>query len=191
MMSLALNAQSAVLKGTPLQAARAHRPRCAPAPTRAVYLLNDPFFDDPFFRAPRLARRRVPVAKDPFRWMVNTTQDAAALADIVESEREYQITANVPGVPASGVTLDLAETDRVLKVECRGRNGDKVFSKRYSLPADVAFSDIKASCVDGVLQVRARVLGKSKILCSSSPSRARSPDDASRLCDRCGVTPAR
>lgn len=83
-------------------------------------------------------------------------------ADVYETEGEYIVAADLPGVDRA--TLDISIDDRQLTVK-GARNGHEAtqlrrecprgsFLRTFTVPAAVAQADIKADYKDGVLKVR-------------------------------------
>ena len=89
----------------------------------------------------------------------------APVVDITESDDQYAVKAEVPGVKKGDLTLEVREGVLTLRGEKkeereegkdRGRRLERVFgafSRSFSLPADANAERIEASFSDGVLKI--------------------------------------
>ncbi len=101
----------------------------------------------------------------------NTTEDGESITnwtprvDIVEAEKSYEVTVDLPGVEAKDVSIDVE--NKILTVSGR-REGEKLeenkayrrrerifglFSRTFTLPEHVDAENIKASYSNGVLKL--------------------------------------
>jgi len=71
---------------------------------------------------------------------------------LAEDAHSYKLSAHVPGVAASGVKVTVTD-DAELHVVARS-DDDCVLEKTVALPDDADPSTLRASCVDGVLEVQ-------------------------------------
>jgi len=147
-----------------------NKPIHHPSPAAALFAGFDDFFaPSPLFK------------NDPFfqDWMpVLRNLDRSGVADdmvlrrsspgweINESETEYQIAIDVPGVKASDMTIQLEDDGRVLhltggrKVTRGGQTTETKFEKRFTIGENVDAASMTANLSDGVLVVKAPKLQK-------------------------------
>ena len=90
---------------------------------------------------------------------------AAPLVDITESETQYTISAEVPGVRREDLTLEVHEGTLTLRGEKksereeskeRGRRLERsygAFSRSFAMPSDAELSKVEAHFSDGVLRI--------------------------------------
>lgn len=90
----------------------------------------------------------------------------APAVDIVETNDEYVVTAEVPGVKKNDLTLEVHEGVLTIRGEKRSQRDEEsekgrwlersygTFSRSFSLPSDADPDRISASFEDGVLTVR-------------------------------------
>jgi len=72
---------------------------------------------------------------------------------LVEDDDGYKLSAHVPGVAASGVQVKVTN-DTQLHVVARSNENEKLLNRTLALPDDADPSTLRASCVDGVLEVQ-------------------------------------
>lgn len=65
----------------------------------------------------------------------------------------YTLTAELPGVPASGVKVERDEKNRLFITATDASGEHSVLNKVYSLPVDCDPQSVRASCVDGLLRI--------------------------------------
>ena len=99
-------------------------------------------------------------------WLVPVRQTVAPVADVYKEGSDIVICLDTPGISKEDLKVSLA--DSVLTVEGERKQQTKVeekdfyrlerevgkFSRSFRLPEDVDDKAIKASCKDGVLEVR-------------------------------------
>ena len=90
---------------------------------------------------------------------------AAPLVDITETETQYTISAEVPGVRREDLTLEIHEGTLTLRGEKksereetkeRGRHLERsygAFSRSFAMPSDAELSKVQATFTDGVLRI--------------------------------------
>jgi HSP20 family protein len=107
---------------------------------------------------------------DPFRefegfyTQLNRNTVWAPLADVSETDSEYVLELDVPGVQREDVTVDLSGTNLVVTGELkateregrlhRGTRRSGKFAYRLTLPRNLDAEKVEAKLVDGVLTVR-------------------------------------
>lgn len=140
----------------------------------ALNRYNRPFhfggFDDFFGPSPIFARDPVfdmmPVIPNLFR-----EDDARLLRsspgyEINETDNQYQIAVDVPGVKASDMKVSLEHEGRVLhisggrKIEKDGAVTETKFDKRFTIGDNVDTEKITANLADGVLVLKAPKIEK-------------------------------
>jgi len=72
---------------------------------------------------------------------------------LTEDDEGYKLSAHVPGVAASGVKVKVTD-DAQLHVVARSNENEKLLNRTLALPDDADPSTLRASCVDGVLEVQ-------------------------------------
>ncbi len=87
------------------------------------------------------------------------------VVDITESDEQYTITAEVPGVNREDLTLEVHEGTLTLRGEKKDEREEKLekgrrlersygaFSRSFAMPSDAELSKIEASFKDGVLRI--------------------------------------
>lgn len=132
--------------------------------TRGFGLWDDDFFTQPF-RSPLLNSHSFRQALNPATAADMPTMRLAT--DIAETDKEFVIKADVPGMSREDIKLQLMDSTLTIfgerKEEKKEEGRDKnpaVYERRYgrfvrsfSLPKNVNVEGIKASCKDGVLSV--------------------------------------
>lgn len=96
------------------------------------------------------------------RW--TSTVAWSPLADVSETDEEYVVELDVPGVNRDDITVDLANNQLSITGEIKEREGKAVFHRRtrrtgrfayrVTLPRGVNSEKVDASLTDGVLTVR-------------------------------------
>lgn len=76
---------------------------------------------------------------------------AAPLVDVFEDEASFVLLADLPGVRAEGISLDLEKQDLTLAARREDQPTD--FRRRFSLPVAVDAEGVKARLDHGVLRV--------------------------------------
>lgn len=72
---------------------------------------------------------------------------------VLEDEHAYKVFATIPGVAADRVTLTVTD-DGLLKVVAKSKTEDRVvLSKTVRLAEDADAQAVKATCIDGILEV--------------------------------------
>lgn len=75
--------------------------------------------------------------------------------DIFESDEEYRIVADLPGVKSEDLKLDLDRSELTLLAEPSSSDRNSgVFRRVFRVPDEVEGSAVEASLADGVLEVR-------------------------------------
>lgn len=94
-----------------------------------------------------------------------STRVPAPVVDITESDEQYTISAEVPGVQRDDLTLEVHEGTLTLRGEKksereeqkeRGRRLERsygAFSRSFAMPSDADLSKVGASFADGVLRI--------------------------------------
>lgn len=94
-----------------------------------------------------------------------TTSDWAPLVDVQETQEEYLVKAELPGVPKENVKVTLEDGTLCLKGERTQEKEEKgkryhriermygTFLRRFTLPEDVEPSKVRATYEQGVLTV--------------------------------------
>ena len=103
---------------------------------------------------------------DPaFAERVGPGRAIAPAVDITESDEQYTITAEVPGVQRDDLTLEIHEGTLTLRGEKkserdeeteRGRRLERsygAFSRSFTMPSDAELSKVAATFKDGVLRI--------------------------------------
>jgi HSP20 family protein len=102
----------------------------------------------------------------PFGRMMHGTGSMAPRIDVSEGEKEYKISAELPGVDEKDVEVTLANGTLTIKgekkTESKGKNDHYFFTERsygafqrsFSLPSDIDDGKVKASFDHGVLTVK-------------------------------------
>jgi HSP20 family protein len=118
-------------------------------------------FDRSYLRSP--FRRSIfdiePFLRREFSW------GAAPAVDIFEKEDSYEITAEVPGIDAKNIELEISSSGLTIKGEKRERKEEKkkddylqerrfgAFERRFALPQGVDTDKIEARFDKGVLTI--------------------------------------
>jgi len=104
---------------------------------------------------------RLPVRAQP----AGTDAEWAPVVDITESDKEYLVKADLPGVKKEDVKLDVANGvltlsgERSTQKEDKGEKYHRIertygrFSRSFSVPEDVRIEQIRADSKDGVISV--------------------------------------
>jgi HSP20 family protein len=117
-------------------------------------------FDRGFWRTPF----RSALALEPF-WRRELTWPATPAVDITESDKAYEITADLPGISEKDIEVKLAPGGLVIKGEKREEKEEKkkdyylherrfgAFQRSFRVPEGVEADKIEASFKNGVLTV--------------------------------------
>lgn len=87
----------------------------------------------------------------------NTQHETAArvfpAVDIYESEKDYLLVLDVPGVDGSGIEVEVDKD--VLKVGAKRSDGPEAlhYQREFKVPADVDGANVSANAKDGVLRL--------------------------------------
>jgi HSP20 family protein len=118
-------------------------------------------FDRDFWRAPF---RRSAFDVEPF-WRRELTFTPAPAVDIVEKEKAYEVTAELPGMEEKDIEVKLANGDLTIKGQKQEEKEEKKkdyylherrfgsFERRFRVPESVDIEKIEASFKKGVLTV--------------------------------------
>lgn len=73
--------------------------------------------------------------------------------DIYESEKDYLLVVDVPGIEGNGMEIELDKD--VLKVSAKRADGTEAvtYSREFKVPADVDADAVSANAKDGVLRL--------------------------------------
>ncbi|HET6467832.1 MAG TPA: Hsp20/alpha crystallin family protein [Geminicoccaceae bacterium] len=124
----------------------------------------DRLFDD-FFTGFSLAPFGRGFEADPWRRFQSTLGMAHPAVDAAENEKEYRITAELPGLTEKDVEVSLVNGTLTLKGEKKEEKEERKenyymaerrrgsFQRSFRLPEDVDPGGIAASCKDGVLTI--------------------------------------
>ncbi len=121
-------------------------------------------FEDYFDRMERLFR---PERLHPYSWPreLGVKVEWTPTADIIESEKEYLVKAELPEVPKKDISIEINEGMLTLRGERRYEKKDESekmqrmerfygkFERSFALPDDVDVGHIAAESKDGVLLV--------------------------------------
>ena len=129
------------------------------SPRREVdHLFED--FDRGFWRSPF----RSAFALEPF-WRTELTWPAAPAVDITESDKAYEITADLPGISEKDIEVKLAAGGLIIKGEKQEEKEEKekdyylherrvgAFGRTFRVPEGVDVEKVEASFKHGVLTV--------------------------------------
>lgn len=116
-------------------------------------------FGDPFMEMDRMMER---FFETPFGSLINPqilTQRKSG--SIQETDQGYILSLEVPGIPMSGINIDVSGNLLTIKAESESKSGDEDEYRRdyrnyfqsYTLPSNVDADKIEASCENGLLQV--------------------------------------
>jgi HSP20 family protein len=93
------------------------------------------------------------------------TWDTVPAVDIVESEKAYEITADMPGMTEKNIEVKIAKGNLTIKGEKQGEKEEKKkdyylqerkfgsFERCFGIPEDVDTGKIKAAFKNGILTV--------------------------------------
>ena len=153
----------------PVEVKNAERP--APAPTEWHPFDNlrreiDRLFDDfgvGRWRSPLFARSSPET--DPF-WRTGISWPKAPAVDVAETDKAYEVTAELPGMNESNIEVKLADDVLTIKGEKKDEKEEKKtdyyyvserrygsFQRSFTVPAGVDSSKIEATFKNGVLTV--------------------------------------
>ena len=123
----------------------------------------DRLFDDfggRFWRTPF----RSAFALEPF-WQAETTWAAAPAVDVVESEKAYEVTAELPGMDEKNIEVNLSNGNLTIRGEKKEEKEEKKkdyylherhfgsFERCFRVPEEVDASKIEATFAKGVLKL--------------------------------------
>ena len=112
---------------------------------------------------------RLPSARSVFRFETPRFRDdwtVAPAMDLVEKEKEYEISAELPGIDESNVEIKVANHMMTIKGEKKEEKEDKqkdyylserrygAFQRPFTLPQGIDIDKIEASFAKGVLTVK-------------------------------------
>jgi HSP20 family protein len=148
-------------KNLPVKAEKAAVPRRPLATLRQEIDRLFEYFDQDFWTSP--FRRSVfdvePLWRREFKWA------ASPAVDIVEKEKTYEVTAELPGMDEKSIEVKLVNGDLTIKGEKQEEKEEKKndyylherhfgsFERRFAVPAGVDTDKIEASFKKGVLTV--------------------------------------
>jgi HSP20 family protein len=152
----------------PVEVKNAERP--APAPTKWHPFDNlrreiDRLFDDfgvGRWRSPLFGRSLLET--DPF-WRTGTSWPKAPAVDVAETDKAYEVTAELPGMNETNIEIKLADDVLTIKGEKKEDKEEKnkdyyvserrfgSFQRSFTVPAGVDSSKIEANFKNGVLTV--------------------------------------
>jgi len=124
----------------------------------------------------RMDRLLGPERLYPFAWPrdLGMKVEWTPTADIIETDKEYLVQAELPEVPKEDIHIDIVDGMLRLHGERKYEKKDKSermqrmerfygeFERTFTLPEDVDVSKIKAESKDGVLKVHLPRLAKAK-----------------------------
>ena len=125
----------------------------------------DRLFDDFFTGWPMASFRRRRVDTDPWRRFQGMFEATFPTADVVEGEKDYKITAELPGMSEKDLEIALAGDVLTLKGEKKEEHEEKgqnryvserrygSFQRSFALPEDADPEKIEAAFKNGVLTV--------------------------------------
>ena len=125
----------------------------------------DRLFDDFFTGWPRPAIRRRRMESDPWRRFQGMFEATFPTADVVEGEKDYRITAELPGMSEKDIEIALAGDMLTLKGEKKEEREEKEenryvserrygsFQRSFALPEDADPEKIEAAFKNGILTV--------------------------------------
>ena len=146
----------------------APEPGSPPTPRHPLLALReemDRLFDDFFtgFPATPFWRRRT--GTDPWRRFQGMFEGTFPTADMVEGDRDYRITAELPGMSEKEIEIALTGDALTLKGEKREEHEEKgasrhvaerrygAFQRTFALPEDADVEKVEAAFKNGVLTV--------------------------------------
>lgn len=139
----------------------AERPR---HPLMSLREEMDRLFDD-FFGGSSLMPFRRRVDTDPWRRFQGMFEATFPTTDVVEDEKSYRISAELPGLSEKDIEISLAGDVLTLKGEKKEEHEDKsgnrfvaerrygAFQRSFALPEDADAERVEASFRNGVLSV--------------------------------------
>ena len=125
----------------------------------------DRLFDDFFTGWPMTSIRRRRVDTDPWRRFQGMFEATFPTADVVEGEKDYKITAELPGMSEKDLEIALAGDVLTLKGEKKEEHEEKgqnryvserrygSFQRSFALPEDADPEKIEAAFKNGVLTI--------------------------------------
>jgi HSP20 family protein len=125
----------------------------------------DRLFDDFFAGFPAGPFRRRGLTADPWRRFQGMFDATFPTADVIESDRDYRITAELPGLSEQDIELALAGDVLTLKGEKKEEREQKsanryvaerrygTFQRSFPLPEDADPEQVNAAFKNGVLTV--------------------------------------
>ncbi len=152
----------------PVEVKKTERPAPAPAEWHPFETLRrevDRLFDDfgvGRWRSPLFARSSSEF--DPF-WRTEITWPKAPAVDVAETDKAYEVTAELPGMDESNIEVKLADDVLTIKGEKKEEKEEKKkdyyvserrfgsFQRSFTVPAGVDVSRIEANFKNGVLIV--------------------------------------
>jgi HSP20 family protein len=152
----------------PVEVKKTERPAPAPAEWHPFETLRrevDRLFDDfgvGRWRSPLFARSSSEL--DPF-WRTEITWPKAPAVDVAETDKAYEVTAELPGMDESNIEVKLADDVLTIKGEKKEEKEEKKkdyyvserrfgsFQRSFTVPAGVDVSKIEANFKNGVLIV--------------------------------------
>ena len=152
----------------PVEVKKTERPAPAPAEWHPFETLRrevDRLFDDfgvGRWRSPLFARSSSEL--DPF-WRTEITWPKAPAVDVAETDKAYEVTAELPGMDESNIEVKLADDVLTIKGEKKEEKEEKKkdyyvserrygsFERYFALPEGVDANKIEATFKNGVLKV--------------------------------------
>ncbi|HEX2656309.1 MAG TPA: Hsp20/alpha crystallin family protein [Xanthobacteraceae bacterium] len=119
-------------------------------------------FGQSFWQAPF---RRSMFALDPFR-RANVPWSSAPAVDVTENEKEYEITAELPGMDEKDIEVTVTNHSLVIRGEKQEDKEERKkdyylherhfgsFERRFELPEEIDGDKIEATFKNGVLEVK-------------------------------------
>ncbi|WP_027135646.1 Hsp20/alpha crystallin family protein [Geminicoccus roseus] len=128
----------------------------------------DRLFDDFFTTAPFAMLRRHRLDADPWRRLQSMFDAKAPVVDVADREKDYRITAELPGLTEADVDIALANGVLTIKGERRQESTEEhhdyivaerrygAFQRSFPIPEDADPEQIDASMKNGLLTITVR-----------------------------------
>jgi len=125
----------------------------------------DRLFDDFFAGFPLAPFRRQRLETDPWRRFQGMFEATFPITDVVDGERDYRITTELPGMSERDIDISVSGNTLVLKGEKKEEHEEKAgnryvaerrfgsFQRSFGLPEDADADRIEASFRNGVLTI--------------------------------------
>ena len=140
-------------------------PGWGPHPLGALRDEMERLFDDFFAGFPVTPLRRWRLETDPWRRFQGMFEATFPVADVVEGERDYRVTAELPGMSEKDIEISLAGDTLTVKGEKKEEREEKAenryvaerrfgsFQRSFQLPEDADPERIEAGFKNGVLTI--------------------------------------